>query len=140
MCHANASSSPAAFSAIRNRLYISLWPSGSPVTGCPNTRHALRWADDPKGPAVLSVIASSGDKAHGHPHPTLYVAGELWAWSDREPSLLGAFMTALLKVPECKFLGISTAASSLDSPLGKMRARALAQPDVERTGPVLAPN
>lgn len=98
---------------------------------------ALRWASDPKGPAVLNVVASSGDKAHGWPHPTLIIADEIWAWSDREPTLLGAMLTSLLKNPECKFLGISTAASSLDSPLGRLRARALAQPNVKRTGAVL---
>lgn len=25
------------------------------------------------GPAVLTVLAASGDKAHGHPRPTLYI-------------------------------------------------------------------
>ena len=98
---------------------------------------ALRWAADPKGPAVLNVVASSGDKAHGWPHPTLLIGDELWAWADREPTLLGAMMTSMLKNPECKFLGISTAAASLDTPLGRLRARALAQPNVERRGPVL---
>lgn len=98
---------------------------------------ALRWADDPKGPAILSVVASSGDKAHGWPHPTLIIGDELWSWADREPTLLGAMMTAMLKNPEAKFVGISTAASSLDSPLGRMRTRALGQPAVKRKGPVL---
>lgn len=98
---------------------------------------ALRWAHDPKGPAVLSVVASSGDKAHGWPHPTLIIGDEIWAWSDREPTLLGAMMTAMLKNPGCRFLGISTAAASLDSPLGRLRARALAAPHVERKGAVL---
>lgn len=98
---------------------------------------ALRWADDPKGPAVLSVVASSGDKAHGWPHPTLIVADEVWAWADREPTLLGAMMTAMLKNPECRFLGISTAAATLDSPLGRLRTRAMSAPSVERRGPVL---
>jgi hypothetical protein len=98
---------------------------------------ALRWGSDPKGPAVLSVVAASGDKAHGWPHPTLIVGDEIWAWSDREPTLLGAMMTAMLKVPGCRFLGISTAAATLDSPLGRLRARALAAPHVERAGPIL---
>ncbi|MGI8511395.1 MAG: terminase large subunit domain-containing protein, partial [Solirubrobacteraceae bacterium] len=98
---------------------------------------ALRWADDPKGPAVLSIVASSGDKAHGWPHPTLIVADEVWSWSDREPTLLGAMMTAMFKNPGCRFFGISTSASTLDSPLGTLRRRALASPKVERKGPVL---
>jgi hypothetical protein len=98
---------------------------------------ALRWARDPKGPHVLQVVASDGSKAHGWPHPTLLVGDELWAWADREPTMLGAMMTAMLKNRECRFLGISTAAHSLDTPLGRMRARALAQPQVARKGPVL---
>lgn len=97
---------------------------------------ALRWAKDPKGAAVLQVVASDGSKAHGWPRPTLIIGDEIWAWSDREPSLLGAMLTAMLKVPTCKFLGISTAAARLDSPLGRLRARALEAPEVERRGVV----
>lgn len=81
--------------------------------------------------------ASDGGKAHGWPHPTLMIADEIWTWADREPTLLGAMMTAMLKNPDCRFLGISTAAASLDSPLGQLRARALAAPHVARKGPVL---
>lgn len=81
-------------------------------------------------------MASDGAKAHGWPHPTLLLADELWSWADREPTLLGAMMTAMLKNPECRFLGISTAAASLDSPLGRLRTRALSAPNVERKGGV----
>jgi phage terminase large subunit-like protein len=98
---------------------------------------ALRWAHDPKGPPVLQVVASDGAKAHGWPRPTLMIGDEIWAWSDREPTLLGAMATAMLKNAEARFLGISTAAASLDSPLGRLRTRALAQPHVERRGSVL---
>ncbi|HET8954272.1 MAG TPA: terminase TerL endonuclease subunit [Solirubrobacterales bacterium] len=98
---------------------------------------ALRWAHDPKGPAVLQVVSASGDKAHGWPRPTLILADEIWAWSDREPTLLGAMLTAMLKNPECRFLGISTSAARLDSPLGSMQVRAMASPEVERVGVVL---
>ncbi len=98
---------------------------------------AVRWSDDPKGPGILTVISSSGDKAHGWPHPTLIVGDEMWSWADREPTLLGAMMTAMLKNAGCKFLGISTAAHSLDSPLGRLRTRALAAPKVERKGAVV---
>jgi phage terminase large subunit-like protein len=96
---------------------------------------AVRWADDPKGPAVLQVVASDGEKAHGWPRPTLIVGDEIWCWADREPTLLGAMMTAMLKVPTCRFLGISVSAAQLDSPLGRLRARALASPSVSRSGP-----
>jgi hypothetical protein len=98
---------------------------------------ALRWARDPKGPAVLQIVSASGDKAHGWPQPTLMIADEIWAWQDREPTLLGAMMTAMLKVPSCRFLGISTAASSMESPLGRLRKRALGSPHVERAGALL---
>ena len=98
---------------------------------------ALRWASDPKGPAILQVVAADGAKAHGWPHPTLMIGDEVWTWSDREPTLLGAMTTAMLKNPEARFLGISTAASSLNSPLGRLRTRALAQAHVKRTGAFL---
>ncbi len=101
---------------------------------------AVRWAHDPKGPAVASVVASDGARAHGWPHPTLIVADEVWSWEAREPSLLSAMQTSLLKNPACRFLGISTAAASLDSPLGRLRTRALAAPYVERKGAVLEAN
>jgi len=95
---------------------------------------AVRWAHDPKGPAVLQVVASDGEKAHGWPRPTLIIGDEIWCWADREPTLLGAMMTAMLKVPTCRFLGLSVSASQLDSPLGRMRVRALAAPHVKRSG------
>jgi phage terminase large subunit-like protein len=114
---------------------LSLHPAVSPVVVW--RTDALRWALDPKGPPVLQVVASDGAKAHGWPRPTLMIGDEIWAWSDREPTLLGAMVTAMLKNPEARFLGISTAAATLDSPLGRLRNRALAQPHVERKGSVL---
>jgi hypothetical protein len=62
---------------------------------------------------------------------------EVWNWSDREPTLLGAMSTALVKNPAAKLLLISTAAPMLDSPLGRLRTRALSQPHVKRTGSLL---
>ena len=98
---------------------------------------ALRWARDPQGPPILQVVASDGAKAHGWPKPSRIYADEIWAWSDRSPSLLGAMLTSMLKNPECRFLGLSVSADSLDSPLGRLRARAESAPHVERVGPVL---
>jgi hypothetical protein len=98
---------------------------------------AVRWAHDPKGPAVLQIVSADGSKAHGWPRPTLIVADEIWAWADREPTMLGAMLTSMLKNPACRFLGISTAASSMDTPLGRLRIRAMAAPSVERTGAIL---
>ena len=98
---------------------------------------ALRWAWDPKGPAVLQIVSADGSKAHGWPRPTLIIADEVWTWSDREPTLLGAMLTSMLKSPACRFLAISTAASTMDSPLGRLRIRAMSQPHVQRVGAVL---
>ncbi len=98
---------------------------------------SLRWASDPKGTAVLQVVAADGAKAHGWPHPTLLIADEVWAWLDREPTMLGAMSSAMLKNAECRMLSISTASATLDSPLGRLRTRALAAPHVERKGAVL---
>jgi phage terminase large subunit-like protein len=49
---------------------------------------------------------------------------EVWCWTDE--SLLEAFQTALVKRPDARLLVISTAAATLDSPLGRLRTRALA--------------
>jgi len=51
--------------------------------------------------------------------------------------LLEAMQTGLIKRPDAKLLVISTAAAQLDSPLGRMRGRALAQSYVKRTGAVV---
>lgn len=83
---------------------------------------------------VLAVVPADGARAHGWERPTLLIGDELWMWSDREPTLLGAMLTSLVKNPDARFLGISTSAASMDSPLGRMRARALAQPEVTRDG------
>lgn len=96
----------------------------------------LRDPDDPKGAALIAIVPASGEKAHGWERPTLMIGDEIWAWSDREPTLLGAMMTAMVKNTEAKFLGISTAAATMESPLGRLRARALTS-GVERKGAVL---
>jgi phage terminase large subunit-like protein len=86
---------------------------------------------------ALLVIPADGGAAHGWERPTLMIGDEMWNWSDRDPTLLGAMLSSLLKNPKAKFLGISTAATTLDGPLGRLRVRALAQPHVERQGGVL---
>lgn len=84
---------------------------------------------------LLRVVPSEGSRVHGL-SSTLYVGDEIWAWLPGG-ELLEAMQTGLIKNPRAKFLGISTAASQLDSPLGRMRSRALAQPYVKRQGAVL---
>ncbi len=83
---------------------------------------------------VLMIVASDGGKAHGWERPTLMIGDEVWSWSDPEgrPTLLGAMQTALIKSRHAKLLLISTSASKLDSPLGRMRQRALGQLHVHR--------
>jgi phage terminase large subunit-like protein len=71
---------------------------------------------------LLRVIASDGARAHGL-SSTLYLGDEIWAWKGDE--LLEAMQTGLVKNPEARLLGISTAAAVLDSPLGRLRTRAL---------------
>lgn len=72
---------------------------------------------------LLRVVPSEGARVHGL-SSSLYVGDELWAWQGE--GLLEAMLTGLVKDPAARFLGISTAAAVLDSPLGRLRARALA--------------
>lgn len=90
------------------------------------------YAESAKG--LLRVIPAVGERAHGL-SSTLYLADEVWAWRE-DGQLLEAFQTGLVKRPDAKLLMISTAAAQLDSPLGRLRERALAQPDVQRHGVV----
>jgi hypothetical protein len=60
----------------------------------------------------------------------------VWAWP-ANGELLDAMTTSLIKRPASTLLLISTAAAVLDSPLGRLRARAMAQPDTARVGPVV---
>lgn len=83
----------------------------------------LRHEDDEGHLRLLRAIPSDGPRAHGL-SSSLYVGDEVWAWKGDD--LLEAMLTGLVKRPDARFLGISTAAARLDSPLGRLRARALA--------------
>jgi phage terminase large subunit-like protein len=98
------------------------------------TRHDEVRLGDRHGPAALRIIASDGALAHGWERPTLMIGDEVWAWSDREPTMLGAMTTALIKNSEARLLLISTAPATPESALGRIRKRALALPDVRREG------
>jgi phage terminase large subunit-like protein len=89
---------------------------------------------DRHGPTVLSIVPSDGAQNFGWRFPTLLIGDEVWSWSDREPSLWTAMLSSLIKNPDCKLLAISTAPASADSPLGRLRDRALASPSVRRRG------
>jgi phage terminase large subunit-like protein len=72
---------------------------------------------------LLRVVSGRGERAHGQTD-SLMLADEVWCWPDDK--LLEAFQTALVKRPDARLVMISTAASTLDSPLGRQRVRALA--------------
>src|SRR4051794_35845823 len=77
----------------------------------------------------LRVVASDGGLAHG-PTPSLSVLDELWA--HRSADLYEAQRTARVKRQAARLLVISTAARSLDTPLGRLRTRALSGRVVRR--------
>src|SRR5829696_2456606 len=87
------------------------------------------------GGGLLRVVPSDGPRVHGL-SSTLYIGDEVWAWPPNG-ELLEAMQTGLIKRRDSKVLLISTAAAQLDSPLGRMRARALAQPSAKRVGAVV---
>ncbi|HXH89706.1 MAG TPA: terminase large subunit [Gaiellaceae bacterium] len=78
----------------------------------------------------LRVLASDAPKVHGL-SPTLALVDELHAHPD--DSLYVALRAALHKSPGARMVVISTAAEAADSPLGRLRARGLAQPHVKRS-------
>ena len=86
-------------------------------------RHLELRHEDEDGLRLLRVVVSEGPRVHGL-SSSLYIGDEVWAWKGDE--LLEAMLTGLVKRPDARFLGISTAANRLDSPLGRSRARALA--------------
>jgi phage terminase large subunit-like protein len=95
----------------------------------------LRWCDDPDAPKVFSrhlrVLAADAPRLHGLT-PSLAVVDELHAHRDDEVYL--ALKTAVLKTPGARLVVISTAGAGADTPLGRLRARALALPDVKTDG------
>lgn len=79
----------------------------------------------------LRVLASDAPKLHGIT-PSLFVIDELHAFKD--DSVYLAARTAMQKRPGARMVVISTAGQGADSPLGKLRRRALAGEDVRRKG------
>lgn len=95
----------------------------------------LRWANDPDEPKVFSrhlrVLAADAPKLHGLT-PSLAIIDELHAHPDDEVYI--ALRTATLKRPDSRLVTISTAGQGADSPLGRLRSRSHAQPNVTRRG------
>ncbi|HEV8053846.1 MAG TPA: terminase large subunit, partial [Candidatus Limnocylindrales bacterium] len=95
----------------------------------------LRYVEDPDEPKIVSrhlrVVPADGARLQGLT-PSLAIVDELHAHPDDEVYL--SLRTAMLKRPGAKLIVISTAGQGADSPLGRLRARALAQPRVDRAG------
>lgn len=89
------------------------------------TRRELRSKD-----GFVKVISSDAPKQHGL-IPSLCLVDELHAHPD--DALYLALATAMMK-RKAKLITISTAGTGADTPLGRLRARALALPSVTRTG------
>ena len=96
-------------------------------------RHLELRHEDEDGLRLLRVVVSEGARVHGL-SSSLYIGDEIWAW--RGDELLEAMLTGLVKRPDARFLGISTAAARLDTALGRLRARAMAG-TVTRKGAVI---
>jgi hypothetical protein len=88
----------------------------------------LRWCDDPDEPKVhsrkLEVRAADARKLHGLTY-SLAVIDEIQAQADDQVYI--AMESALHKQAGAKLLIISTAGMGADSPMGKLRKRALAR-------------
>jgi phage terminase large subunit-like protein len=97
--------------------------------------HELRYCENPEIPKVFSrhmrVLAADAPRLHGLT-PSLCLVDELHAHASDEVYI--ALSTAAIKRPGSKLLIISTAGSGPDTPLGRLRARALAAPEVRCTG------
>jgi phage terminase large subunit-like protein len=99
--------------------------------------HELRWCPDPAQPTRftrhLRVLGAEAPRLHGL-SPTLMFLDELQAIAHDDIYL--ALATALHKNPTSKLVVTSTAAGGADTPLGRLRTRALAG-EVRRRGPVV---
>lgn len=94
----------------------------------------LRYCDDPANPKewsrILEVRAADWRKLHGLAFTRAYL-DEMQVVDER---VYDAMASALHKRPEAKLIIISTAGQGADSPLGRLRARALGQPSVKVRG------
>jgi phage terminase large subunit-like protein len=100
--------------------------------------HELRWCPDPDNEKVFTrhmrvLPAKDAGKLHGLTF-TLAILDELQAFASDEVYI--ALNSALHKKQGAKLIVISTAAQGADSPLGKLRTRALALPEISRRGAI----
>jgi phage terminase large subunit-like protein len=106
--------------------------------GHPNVvhrHHELRWCPDPADPKAfdrhLRVLAADAPLLHGLTY-SLCVLDEFQA--HKWEGVYDALATALRKRTGAKLVMPTTAGVGAGSPLGRLRARALAQPSVQRKG------
>jgi phage terminase large subunit-like protein len=134
----NASIYCAAASREQARVLFEQAAAYARQLGHPNVvdRHLeLRWCPDPDRARVftrhLRVLAADAPRLHGLT-PSLAIVDELHAHPSDEVYL--ALLTALAKRRGAKLIAISSAGQGADTPLGRLRIRALAQPKVTRKG------
>lgn len=106
--------------------------------GHPNVIHRhleLRWCPDPDEPKTytrfLRVLPAEAPRLYGLT-PSLMFLDEMQALSSDEVYV--ALSSALHKRPDAKLIVVSTAGQGAESPLGKLRRRALGLGDVKRKG------
>lgn len=99
--------------------------------------HELRWCEDPEDPTTFTrhmrVLGAEAPRLHGL-SPTMMYLDELQAITHDD--IYVALASALHKNPNSKLVITSTAAAGANTPLGRLRARALAG-RATRRGPVL---
>jgi phage terminase large subunit-like protein len=107
----------------------------------PNVVHRhleLRFCPDPDEPTVFTrhmrVLASEPARLHGL-SASLLLLDELQAVT--RSGIYEALASSLHKRSDSKLITISTAGSGASSPLGALRQRALALPDVKRSGALI---
>ncbi len=95
----------------------------------------IRWCPHPNEPTVFTrhfrVLPAEGPRLHGLT-PTLMIWDEAQAVT--RDDVFPALASALHKAPGSKLVTVSTAGQGLESPLGRIRIRALALPSVRRRG------
>jgi len=125
---------PAVYCAASSREQARiLWESAAEFAQHPEiaARITVRHLELRVGGGVMRVLAADALKIHGLT-PSLVLLDEYHAAPTDDVYL--ALRTALLKRPDARMAVISSAPEDAATPLGKLRARGLAQPNVTRRG------
>lgn len=81
----------------------------------------------------LRVVSGRGHRVHGRTD-SVFLLDELWS---QDGTVLEAAETGLVKRPDARLWILSTAPLSADTPLGRLRERALALPNARRNGAIV---